>query len=413
MRTYNGWEYLLIDAANNFGLDKLLFEERIQWTTENLPVLEILEPPAKTRPLYTKAVQAIRNAQAGLPIGHVIGLDAVCSGIQVMSALTGCVSGARATGLVDPDRRADAYSEVTDAMATLLGSSVAVSRDDAKDALMTTMYGSKARPKEIFGEDTPELAAFYQAAIQVAPGAWELLQDLLAAWQPGVLFHSWKLPDGFDAKVKVMEKCAARIEVDELDHASFTYEYYDNVGTPKGRSLVANVTHSVDAYILRCIQRRCNYDREMIAHAAGIIEMTLLERSMFEGLKQEEAASPKFMYYLEQYKRSGMADVVIVPYLNLANIGYLSTKHLSELATIVNHMLTYTPFEVITVHDEFKVHPNNANHLRQQYINILAELAESNLLNDLLSQIHGVPGTFTKLSNNLGELIRGSNYALS
>lgn len=41
-------------------------------------------------------------------------------------------------------------------------------------------YGSKAKPKEIFGEDTPELNAFYQAAQQVAPGAWELLQDLLA-----------------------------------------------------------------------------------------------------------------------------------------------------------------------------------------------------------------------------------------
>lgn len=53
------------------------------------------------------------------------------------------------------------------------------------------------------------------------------------------------------------------------------------------------------------------------------------------------------------------------------------------------------------------------NHLRQHYINIFAELAESNLLDDLLSQIHGKPGHFKKLSNNLGELIRGSNYALS
>jgi len=81
---------------------------------------------------------------------------------------------------------------------------------------MKSFYGSKAVPKELFGEDTPELNAFYKAAHQVAPGAWELLQDLLASWQPYTLSHEWKLPDGFDAKVKVMAKREARIEVDEL-----------------------------------------------------------------------------------------------------------------------------------------------------------------------------------------------------
>ena len=28
---YTGFEYLLIDCANAYGLDKLLFEDRIQW----------------------------------------------------------------------------------------------------------------------------------------------------------------------------------------------------------------------------------------------------------------------------------------------------------------------------------------------------------------------------------------------
>ena len=63
--------------------------------------------------------------------------------------------------------------------------------------------------------------------------------------------------------------------------------------------------------------------------------------------------------------------------------------------------------------DEFKCHPNRMNHLRQQYINIFAELAESTILSDILSQIHGCPGTFPKLSTDLGTKIRQSNYALS
>lgn len=52
------------------------------------------------------------------------------------------------------------------------------------------------------------------------------------------------------------------------------------------------------------------------------------------------------------------------------------------------------------------------NHLRQHYIDVFAELAESNVLSDILSQIHGMPGHFPKLSQNLGALIRNSNYAL-
>lgn len=140
MQCFTGWEYLLIDVANNFGLDKLLFEDRIAWTEGNLNDLENLAEFAETKPLYLKAVQAIRKAQQGIPTGHLVGFDACCSGIQVMSAITGCESGATATGLVDPNVRADAYSRTTEVMNEVLrtqGITVDVSRKDAKQALMT------------------------------------------------------------------------------------------------------------------------------------------------------------------------------------------------------------------------------------------------------------------------------------
>lgn len=247
MQHFTGWEYLLIDAANNFGLDKLLFEERIAWTNDHLQTLESMVVNAENKPLFFKSVQAIRQAQKGISSGHLVGFDACNSGIQIMSAITGCVAGATATGLVDPSARADAYNRTTTFMNEILhkeGIQVDVSREDAKRSLMTSFYGSKAKPKEIFGEDTPELNAFYQAAIKIAPGAWELLQDLLASWRPFALYHAWKLPDGYDARVKVMQKVETRIEVDELDHATFTYEYYENQGSKKGLSNAANVVHS-------------------------------------------------------------------------------------------------------------------------------------------------------------------------
>lgn len=422
MQKFSGWQYLLIDAANHFGLDKLLFNERIKWVetciNQGGSYLEDQAKDADSKPLYIKAVMAIRKAQAGLPTGHLVGMDACCSGIQIMSALTGCATGAKHTGLIDPNVRADAYTISTLFMNNELAGDVTVAgvtvpRSIMKQAVMTVFYGSKAEPKKIFGENTPEISAFYTAVQAVAPGAWELLQDLLGSWQPFALAHRWKLPDGFDAVVKVMEKIEARIEVDELDHTTFTYEFYVNQGSKSGLSNVANVVHSVDAYVLRSMHRRCNYDTTVVEVAQNNIQFELACRKKPCCEVPFYQAETKVAYYVEQYKRSGMADAVILPYLKDGQTIFLSTDHLKALEAITASMLAHKPFPVVTVHDEFKCGANHMNHLRQHYINIFAELAESNLLSDLLSQIHGTPGTFTKLSNNLGSLIRQSNYALS
>lgn len=250
----------------------------------------------------------------------------------------------------------------------------------------------------------------------MAPGAWQLLQELLASWQPYALVHEWKLPDGFDARVKVMEKQEARIEVDELDHATFTYEYYENVGSKRGLSNAANVVHSVDAYVLRCIHRRCNYNPLILhfAHEAIMFELDQRANTNQTSIAVDgKIQGTQFHYYIQQYERSGMADVVILPeLLGEDAVWYLSTKHLEALDRICRRMKEHAPFEVITIHDEFKCSPVNMNHLRQHYIDVFAEIADSRILEDILSQIHGMPGSYTKLSNNLSTLIRGSNYAL-
>ena len=411
MQMFTGWEALLIDVANQYGKDKLLFEERIQWATDNLNKLESLASEAETKPLYMKAVMAVRKAQQGIPSGHLVGFDGVCSGVQIMSALTGCEAGADNTGLINPNKRADAYAATTDTMNQILGGGVEVSRKDAKRALMTSCYGSKATPKEVFGEDTPELNAFYQAMMIVAPGAWQLLQVLLESWNPYALFHSWKLPDGFDAKVKVMNKQETRIEVDELDHASFTYQYYVNEGTKKGLSNAANVVHSVDAYVLRTMHRRCNYDATVVNAAYG----TMLREIEVRKLGYTRNAvdyETKLGYYIQQWERSTVADVVILPYITLENVGQLPNDLLNKLMELVKGMLKYKPFPLVTIHDEFKCHPNNVNYMRWQYKEILADLADSLLLDDLLTQIYQTKVSFDKLSPNLGDKIRKATYAL-
>ena len=412
MKCFNGIEYLAIDVANSFGHDKMEFEDRIKWVKDNIDNLEALESGAdkKTLPLYRKAVMALRKAQQGIPSGHLVGLDATCSGMQIMSAMTGCIAGATATGLVNPNKRADAYTIVTETMNQQAGILVKVPRSDAKSAVMTSLYGSKAEPKKIFGEDTPELNAFYTAMGIVCPGAWTLLEDLLNSWRPWALEHSWKLPDGYDARVKVMQKLEKRIEVDELAHSTFTYEFYINEGSKTGLSNVANVVHSVDAYVLRCMERRCNYDMDEVTNASAILVSEMTDR--MSG-KRSQVTEQTLNYYVDQYNRSTLADIVILPHLTDGNVGALEDAHIAKLLDIITQMLRHKPFKLVTIHDAFHSHPNYCNFVRSHYREILADIADSNLLDDLLSQLYGTKGTFPKLSNNLGELIRKSNYGLS
>lgn len=417
MQTFTGWQYLLIDAANQFGLDKLLFDARIKWAEDHLNELKSLVAKAEKPPLFLKAVQAIHKAQQGIPTGHMVGFDASCSGIQVMSALTGCMAGARATGLIDPDVRADAYTQLNKVMANLLGNlGSSVSRSQAKDALMTAFYGSTARPVQIFGEGSPQLDAFYKAAEQIAPGAWELLQDLLGSWQDMAMIHQWQLPDGFEAKVKVMDMEELRIEVDELDHSTFTYQYQVNRGLPVGhhktKSNVANVVHSVDAYILRSIHRRCNYDVEQTTLANTLIQEELARRES-GGMNEHRPPMREVAYYMDLFHRHSVADVVILPYLDELAVRQLTLDHLYKLGSIVESMLCHAPFEVVTVHDEFKCHANNMNYLRSHYINIFCDIAEGTILDAVFTDLFGKPVTYRKLSNDLSDHIVHSNYALT
>ena len=422
MQTFSGYEYLLIDVATNYpGLDKLIFPERIQWAQNNLTNLEALGENTenwKEKPLYIKAVQALRDAQDGIPTGHLVSMDAVCSGLQIMSVVTGCFAGAKATGLIDQDRRADAYTECTAQMTEILGHHMNNERSKVKQALMTAFYGSRQEPINEFGDGTPELAAFYEAMFKLGPGAVQLLSDLLESWQPYALVHEWHLPDGFHARVKVLQKTEHRIEVDELDHKTFTYTFYENEGEKSGVKNAANIVHSLDGYVLRSLIRRCSYNAKVVSMAQKLIVEELLYR-MYQPKNELETTtgrglSPKVAYYLNHAKRSQLVDPVILDHLSYEDIVRLPSTYLRKINILLNNMLEAEPFEVVTIHDDFKCHPNNMNTLRYHYKEILADIADSNVIGDILSQLHKLTVTtvYPKLTPNLGTSIRQSNYHL-
>lgn len=411
---FSGWEYLCIDAANHYGMDKELFETRIEFIEDNINHLGWLVNKAEEPELFQKAIMQIERARRGEAIGHVVHFDACCSGIQIMSALTGCEAGAFNTGMVDPRRRMDAYANTTSEMNNLLDeagmSSIEVPRKDVKQAVMTAGYGSKAVPRKVFG-DGDLLDTFYDAAMIIAPGAFKLMDELLESWRPFALQHTLVYPDGFTALLKVMEQKETRIEVDELDHATFTLQYKVNEGTERGRSNVANPIHGCDAYLLRALERRCNYNPEMVRNAQDILIWASTKYAM--GAKQEAVAA-ELSELLTLQLKARIADVSILPLLSWNNVMSLPMWMVRKLLSIVNDMLTYKPFPVLTVHDAFGCHANNCDLTRYWYKEIMADMADSDMLQVMLCQLYEIEdGVYEKLSPNLGDKIRNSNYALS
>lgn len=415
-RRYSAFEWICVDIANQAGYDKKLFEVRIKWVLDNFNRLTVLATPQKERPLYVKAVMALFEACRQIKSGHMVGLDATCSGMSIMSVLTKCYKGCWATNLIDPDVRNDAYTLVTDAASAHLGGGMEIERNDAKTATMTGLYGSQAEPRKIFGEDTAELAAFYQGLSDTAPGAVELLGDLKAAWQAYALAHTWILPDEYCAHVKVMVKMEARIVLEELDDTSFTHYYHVNEGTERDLKLVANVTHSFDAYLLRSLVRRCNYDPMKIHKAHQVLLDEHGARCRGEAIEQNLAGAVTLAHRLiARWCRCEVPDARLLDYVTADDAQYMDFRHIEQMIRICEEMLSWSSFHVVTVHDEFKCHPNNINQMRFHYVSILADLARGMALEDVYEQITGhVPYYEGAMDGNeLAELILESNYAIS
>lgn len=108
MQTFTSAEYIKIDVASQFGLDKETWAERLAWFDNREPHLESLVSEAENPALYYAAVKAWRETQAGQPTGHMISLDATSSGLQLLCVLTGDRTGAELCNVVNTGTREDA-----------------------------------------------------------------------------------------------------------------------------------------------------------------------------------------------------------------------------------------------------------------------------------------------------------------
>lgn len=399
---FTGRQYLAIDIASNFGLDKKLWSERLAWFDTHEDRLEGMIQQAKEPALYYAGVKAWRDVQAGKPIGYMISLDATSSGLQLLAALTGDRQAAALCNVIDTGDRENAYEAVYLEMLRRLGDEEAqISLDQTKNAIMTALYSSKAVPKRVFGEGAM-LDTFYQTISDLAPGAWELNEHFLSMWNPDALSHDWVLPDNFHVHIKVMAQVSEPVH---FLNAPYDVTYKVNAPMEEGRSLGANTIHSVDGMIVRELTRRCDYEPLQVARVQRALEGHVKGCCQRHDRVQDQLLAKLW----DHFRASGYLSARVLDVIDAENVGLIEPGSVLELI----ESLPAKPFKVVSIHDCFRVLPHYGNDLRRQYNLQLELIAKSNLLSFLVSQILGRQVDVGKMDDRLHQSIVETNYALS
>lgn len=177
-----------------------------------------------------------------------------------MGMLIGCCKTLEQTNLINTGKVQDVYTNITTEMQDILGNAFHVSREDSKKSLMTVGYGSRAKPVEIYGEDTPELRAFFEARKRLVPGTIEVSDDLRSLWNNNSGEYKWTLFNGHTAKVitKDTEPTVLRIQEIYGINSGFSYQYVKRgICTTYDTPIIANIVQSNDGAIAQELVLRC------------------------------------------------------------------------------------------------------------------------------------------------------------
>jgi hypothetical protein len=389
MNLFTAKEYIDISIANAMQMDKLTWQERLDWVEENEENLLVGVLNTKEPYQLMAAVDAKRCADEGEPTGYIMGLDACSSGIQIMCLMAGDLVGARLCGLINTGDRQDVYKTYLDDMTNELGD-LPFTRTDIKGVGMKVLYGSRAEPRKVL-KDPLIISSFYEAIERNTPICTNLLFAFLACADDTAKSYKWTLPDGHEAETPVTKVITYTFKVPELDNHPVTHKITENLPKDRDVSIPANAIQSIDGYIVRELGLRCNHNPNQLKRIISLIDNTLTSNQLWLGV-------PSITRALD---------------LTQDNINSYDSRELYALRELCLKLLCYVPFEQISVHDKYFASPIHMNMVRLYVIDIYAELADSDYLEAMLAQISNGKSTFKKTHTNLGDLIRESEYIVS
>ncbi len=396
-------QWVLIDAANHMGFDKKHLAERLEEGRKLLATVQAGDEVAIKAALADAdnsagLAAAIVNIQCildGRPVRHWVGLDAASSGPQLLSTLCKCVRGMLNTGVIGNDNVPDLYSAL---LKELLPFNPDATRNMVKHVTIPFVYGSNNKPREVFGEDgAKEYVKAYQAAL---PAAFLARKIALNAWDNEALFYEWTLPDGHTAHIKVTEKTEI---VGSVMGQTIAYLRKANMVSEFQMFLPARLTHSYDAYMCRELTARADYNRVQVMLARDALNR--MEGTMSEWLADAE----------ERYVVRGDLSIEALAHV-INGCGDMGAEYREALLQLVEDTLSYAPFKVRTIHDEFQCLPNGVETMKWLYNKLLQEAYQGSWIAEVLTKNLGVRqlnGLCQERVPMVEEAIIGNHYAIA
>lgn len=307
----NGAYWLAIHGANSFGVDKVSFDERIEWveantdqciaassnpTSGNMWWCEADAPFTFLAFCYEwKALQEwvdAGNDQRDFVSHLAVAFDGACNGLQNFSAMLRDPIGGKATGLVPGEKPADIYSEVAKAAQAIIDKDAAefhpvasrwegkMTRKLAKRNTMTVPYGVTLRgmKDQLFSElkdvaaidrlaDATYLAQCNHSAIGTVVVAASLAMDWLREAAKIAASNQlpvrWTTPSGYLAVQDYRDD-----EGDKIDFTVLGKRYQLNLNRTGSKlnvrkqalGISPNFVHSLDAAHLMRTVLLCSQD---------------------------------------------------------------------------------------------------------------------------------------------------------
>lgn len=390
---YTAFEWLLIDVASRFGMDKELNHKRIEWAAGSiLPLIEmatdmqdlklLLAPyidEADEQSMFVGACIAVWDTVNGQVSTWQVGQDAASSGPALLSTLLKDTVGMQYCGVTGEDVP-DLYTSVTKAM-----NDSKYDRKIVKKGIIPHVYASEVEPKKVFGTAYPKFLKAYKSIVRKAQEASDFM---VKAWNPNATEHVFTMPDGAVIRIPVIVQNKKTLPCGKH---SFVF-IYDEIGSIKRgdkgtKSLSANTTHAYDAYILRELNRRCNYDTALVTRC-----IKLLERR--EGRTETELTDDKLLNLEGLYYTFKQPSAVALEYIDEANVHWISDAYASVLLNLAKRILRDKPFEVSNIHDEFKSLPNYSCALKHHYNILMVETYMSDWWVETAHTLTGMDVTF-------------------
>ena len=243
-------------------------------------------------------------------------------------------------------------------------------------------YAGDSCIKRLIGQKA--FKVWEQTYAKCLPGCAKYRQACLDAWNPHAFAYQWSLPDGYQVVTPVLgdgKKFGVNIGTYRVEYNMAQNEprptyiekknargEIDYVRNPKTKALGANTIHSLDAYALREIARRCNMTKGRALEILQKCKKSIQDIQDFPELARLEECvtdmgiiSARWFYLLED---------------NPVRLPKGIEAGLERLAKTLGN----NSFDLMVIHDAFGCTCNHVNYLRKTANQVFADFYAGNMM---------------------------------